>query len=949
MGVVLDSGQFRIESITSLSSPWVRSHNSIHKFHMKLRDRFIAAIVLIVLLGLALSKTFVHLLTEIWWFDAVNFSEIFWTRLTWQAIAWIGTFALYAIVLWINYTLAMRLTSDRVARVFQGSELQSYSRTIFNGLAIFVIFLISLSAATASTNSWETLLKFLNATEFGISDPIYQRDLSFYFFQLPIYEGLREWLLNLAIACLVITIPIYALKGSFNARRNWLTGIDGKAKTHLSLLGTAIAILVGFTFWLQRYDLLYSSEGAVFGAGYTDIYGLLPAYWIMSILALVVAGVFFISIAQNSIALPIGAVAIYCLVTIITTALYPSFLQTFIVEPNELAKEQPYIDNNIQSTRIAYRLDNVETEDYPANAPLNQEELQNNQATVRNIRLWDYRPLLSTYRQLQEIRPYYRFKDVDIDRYTLDGNYRQVMLSARELSSAQLPARAKTWVNQRLKYTHGYGLVMSPVNRVTTDGLPELFIKDIPPVSEVDLTVDEAAIYYGEETTNYIITGTTTKEFDYPIGGENALTLYEGKGGVPLSSPFHRLAYAYEKADLNLLISKYLTGDSRIHYYRPIKERVQKVAPFLRFDNDPYLIAVDGRLKWIVDAYTTGDRYPYSEPVSRSENAARVLRGENIGDILRTDVNYIRNSVKVVVDAYDGTMQFMVVDEDDPLLATYRKIFPNLFAEPETITPEIRSHFRYPLDLFSIQAQMYRSYHMSDPAVFYNQEDLWQFPIEEYEGNERMMEPYYAIMSLPHQNQEEFLLILPFTPVNKDNTIAWMSALSDGDKYGELRLYEFPKQELVYGPRQIEARIDQTPEISQQLTLWSQEGSKVIRGNLLVIPIAGSLLYVEPVYLRAEQGELPELKRVIVAHNKEIVMTNSLDTSLAAIFGEGQPQQPTEQPAPTDETAVDAQQVQSALETYRKARDAARQGNWAEYGRQMEQLETKLEQLQQPD
>ena len=465
---------------------------------------------------------------------------------------------------------------------------------------------------------------------------------------------------------------------------------------------------------------------------------------------------------------------------------------------------------------------------------------------------------------------------------------------------------------------------MSPVNRVTSDGLPELFIKNIPPESEIDLVVKAPAIYYGEETQDYIFTGTTTPEFDFPQGDKNAFTKYDGAGGVPMPNFLRKLAYAYDFGSLKILISNYFTADSRIHYYRQIKERVSHIAPFLRFDSDPYITLIDGRLQWIVDAYTISDRFPYSEPV-------------------KPGINYIRNSVKVLVDAKDGTMKFFVVDENEPVLATYRKIFPNLFQAQNTIPPQIKEHFRYPLDLFKAQAQMYLAYHMNDPQVFYNREDLWRFATENYEGNQQAIKPYYQIMNLPGESKEEFVLILPFTPVSKDNMISWMAARSDGDNYGSMLLYEFPKQKLIYGPFQIEARIDQNPDISQQLTLWSQKGSRVIRGDLLVIPIDDSLLYVEPVYLRAEQGELPELRRVIVAYDKEVVMRPNLEEALTALFGKERSPQVAQPSTPVN---ADSNLIQQAADAFKKAETAQREGNWAEYGRYQQQLKKVIQQLQ---
>ena len=897
---------------------------------MKFRQKAIIALVLTTIIGLTFLSTFMHILTESWWFDAVGEAEVFWTRLTWQIILWVGSFVLYALFLWANYRLALNLTRDRSFAFLRGTTLDPYSNSLSNLGASVLIFIVAFGAAGTSAASWETLLKFFNSTSFEQAEPIYGRDIGFYIFKLPLYEGVHSWLLTLLIFALILSTVVYVLKEQINYR--FLTVIPRKVKAHLSSLLAAIALLAAVDFWLERYDLLYSSDGVVFGAGYTDTHARLLAYWVMLGLAILLGISFILAIWQTSLALPIYGVVLYLVALVLINGVYPGFQQQFVVEPNELTKERPYIENNIQFTRNAYGLE-VNSQDFPATAQLSQQDLQENQSTIRNIRLWDYRPLLSTYRQLQEIRLYYRFSDVDVDRYTLDGNYRQVMLAAREFSYERVPQQARTWVNQRLQYTHGYGLVMSPVNVVTEEGLPQLFIQDIPPESTVNLEIAEPAIYYGEETNNYVFTGTSTKEFDYPLGDENAFTNYSGSGGVPIPSFWHRLAYAYDLNSFKILISNYFINTSRVHYYRQVRERVRHVAPFLRFDNDPYVSVINGKLFWIIDAYTVSDRYPYSEPVSRSNDA------EAITSLAGDEINYIRNSVKVVVDAYNGTMQFFVVDDADPVLATYRKIFPNLFEPTESIPPEIKAHFRYPLDLFKIQAQMFLSYHMSDPQVFYNREDLWRFPMEVYEGDTQQIEPYYLIMRLPEESQEEFILILPFTPVNKDNMIAWMAARSDGENYGKLLLYEFPKQELVYGPSQIEARIDQNPEISEQLTLWSQQGSRVIRGNLLVIPIEESLLYVEPIYLRAEQGELPELKRVIVSYNKDVVMRQTLEQSLAAVFeGSQAPSTPTPQ-------IEDANLAQSALDIYQKAQQALRQGNWTDYGRYQQQLESLLNQL----
>ncbi|MGF1496247.1 MAG: UPF0182 family protein [Elainellaceae cyanobacterium] len=920
-----------------------------------LRSAIAIAVPALILL-LIFSGTLVHILTESWWFDTIGFADVFWTRISWQIGVWVAVFALYALVLWANYRIAMGVTRDRPFQLPQSLQSDQVDIRQIAGLipylAVFFVLVIAFLAAADGVSAWETILKFFNATAFGQADPIYEQDIGFYIFRLPLYETVVGWLMALLVWSLILTLLIYALKGAITTQYGWRYLLRGRAKLHVSLLLVAIAILVAVDFWLQRYELLYSTDGVVFGAGFTDTHAQLQAYWFMGFATLALAVLLIASLWRGGFALPLYGIAVYLAALIVAGGIYPWFQQQFIVEPNELDKERPYIANNLEFTRMAYQLESVETEDYPAETSLDQEALLENQSTLRNIRLWDYRPLLSTYRQLQEIRLYYRFEDVDIDRYVLNDNYRQVMLAARELAYAQLPQEAQTWVNERLKYTHGYGVVMSPVNEVTPQGLPRLFIQDIPPESpEIDLDVTEPAIYYGELTDNYVFTNTSTPEFDFPQGDENATTFYEGEGGVSIGSFGRRLAYAYDLGSLRILISNYFTPDSRILYHRDVRQRAQRIAPFLQFDTDPYITVIDGRLKWFIDAYTVSDRYPYSEPVARTSGAAAVLNNLDVRAVADGDINYIRNSVKVVVDAFDGSVQFYTVDNTDPLLATYRKIFPSLFIDQASTPANIDDHFRYPLDFFKIQAQVYLAYHMDNPEVFYNREDLWRFPTEIYEGNEQLMEPYYVILRLPEGDREEFALILPFTPVNKNNMIAWMTARSDDEDYGKLLLYEFPKQELVYGPRQIEARIDQNPDISQQLTLWSQEGSRVIRGDLLVIPIEESLLYVEPVYLRAEQGELPELRRVIAAYGDEVAMEETLDQALADIFDIPLPQEAPpgaavgEALAPlTGELRVLAQEL---VTTYEQAQTALQNGDWAAYGDYQQEIESLIQQLNQ--
>jgi uncharacterized protein len=921
----------------------------------KQRSSLFLALCLMLAVFVIGSKPLAHLLTEIWWFDSVGFASVFWTKLGWQLLIGLVTLISYGLLLLGNYRLAIHNTRHNPVRLLVADrDLAVWSEQAIHAAAIALSAVGATIAAIGTMTRWETILKFFNATPIGETDPILHQDLSFYLFQLPLYEGFYIWLMFPVTIALIMSAGIYRLKGAVEPDQLGRWQIQPPAKQHLSLLLCLICILLGWHFWLARSQLLYVGGGTVFGVGYTAHFAKLFGYQVSSLLAVALGILCLLLIRRrNFFSSELKGVGVVLVAFVLLQGVYPWFVQQFLVAPNELTKEKPYLAHNIKFTQAAYRLNGIQQEKYQATAKLTRQSLQNNQPTIQNIRLWDHRPLLSTYRQLQEIRSYYKFSDVDIDRYTLNGNYQQVMLSAREMSHEQLPIEAQNWVNKRLKYTHGYGFVMSPVNQITTDGLPEFFVKNIPPVSIVDLPIQQTAIYYGEESTSYVFTGMTTDEFDYPIGGTNASVRYQGNGGVPIKSWGQRLVYAYDLNSLQALISNYFAPTSRIHYHRQIRDRVSRIAPFLKFDQDPYLVVADGRLQWIIDAYTTSDHYPYSQPVSASKDANNILQKDSTRSLSENNLNYIRNSVKIVVDAYDGSARFFAVDPNDPVLATYRKIFPTLF-EPATAVPEaIRQHFRYPQDLFKIQMQMYLNYHMSDPEVFYNREDQWQFPRQIYEDKDVLLEPYYVIMRLPGESKLEFLMIQPFTPANKENMISWVAARSNSDDYGKLLLYEFPKQSLVFGPRQIEARIDQEPQISEQFTLWNQSGSKVIRGDLLVIPIDQSLLYVEPIYLRAEQSELPELKRVIVAYDKSVVMEKTLDEALDRIFGEKTPEttmnpevtikgEPPQAPNPQK-----AQLAKSALETYRKAQAALRQGNWAEYGRQQQQLEKALQKLGQ--
>ncbi|MEM6252317.1 MAG: UPF0182 family protein [Cyanobacteria bacterium P01_D01_bin.156] len=911
-------------------------------------------------IAIIFSGSMVHLITEIWWFESVGFADVLWTRLRWQAAIALAAFLIWWLVLFINYAIAQRLTRDRPLQVVQNPQWDPYLPGLIRYTSFIFITLLAFTAAINGVETWETVIKFLNPVDFNTQDPLYGRDISFYIFQLPLFEILHRAAIELLIWSLLLSACIYGIKGEIRPERGWKYFLTGEVKTHFCVLLAAFATIFALGFWLARYELLYSPTGVVFGAGYTDVNARMQAYGIMGFITVAIGIVFVISLWRSGFLLPLTAISLYAAVFVVVTGAYPWAQQTFVVEPNELQKESPYIADNIALTRQAYGLDNVQQESFEVKNQLDADALDRNSSTIDNIRLWDYRPLQSTYSSLQTLRPYYRFQDVDIDRYTLNNDYRQVMLSPRELVDDALPAQAQTWVTQHLIYTHGYGVAMSPVNKVTQDGLPELFIKDLPPNISVDLTIDQPRIYYGEATDRYILTGTDQAEFDYPLGNDNAQYNYTGPGGVSIGTPLKRLIYAYNLGDWQMLLSNSLGDNSRIHYHRLIQDRIRQLAPFLSLDSDPYMAIIDGRMQWIVDAYTLSNRYPYSEPLQRSDGIQAIIQNRAMDTLVKTGTNYIRNPVKAVVDAYDGTLKLYVVDNSDPILASFQQSFPSLFEPLENAPASLQAHFRYPQMLFKIQTQMYRAYHMERPEVFYKQEDLWDFPTQiTREENPEILEPYYVIMRLPETNEEEFMLIIPFTPVRKNNMVAWMAARCDGENYGKLLVYEFSRQALLYGPQQIDSRIDQNTEISQQLTLWNQEGSQVFRGDLLVIPIEQSLLYVKPVYLQARgqnnnSNAIPELKRVILAYKDSIVMEQTLEDGLTKLFGQRQTPRAETPAAPLSSTPenLSTEQrslIQSALEAYTQSQQALQQGDWQAYGAAQERLGRLLDQLNTRD
>jgi len=870
--------------------------------------------------------------TEWLWFNSLGYGSVYATILKTRVLVFFIAAIIFCILFLGNLILATRLTPKTEA--LWPWALVRRLQPLLRLSVILGTALLSLIFGMIAQSNWEIILRYLNGQPFGITDPVFHKEISFYVFSLPFLSMLRGWLLGALIVTLFGCVGIYLFSYGVQRIRFSLTR---PVLAHVGGLVMAIVGLFAWGYWLGIWELVFSERGAVFGASYADLHAKLPALWIMFAVVLIFMGIILVSIFRRNYRWPLYGIGGWIVAAIIVGLIYPAIIQRFQVQPNELDREQPYIEYNIQFTNRAFGLDQVEELPFPAEETPTPQDIAQNEVTIDNIRLWDPRPLKDTYNKHQSLRPYYDFYDVDIDRYVIDGEYRQVMLAARELSAERLTGEAQTWVNRKLLYTHGYGLVLSPVNVVTAQGLPELLVKDIPPAG--NFNIERPQIYFGEKTSDYVVVGTKTEELDYATRDETFYGFYEGEGGVSLSGFIRRLVYAWQLGDFNILISGQLTGDSRVLYYRNIQERVNHLAPFLELDRDPYLVVMDGRLFWIQDAYTTTDRYPYSKPYR--------------------DINYIRNSIKAVIDAYNGSVTFYVTDPDDALIQTYQAIFPELFVPAEQMPASLRVHIRYPEDMFNIQASVYQTYHMRDARIFYNKEDLWAVPKEVYFGNQQQpVEPYYVIMRLPDEEKEEFLLMLPYSPANKDIAIGWLAARSDGENYGKLLAYFFPKERRVDGPSLIENRIGQDTIITEQLALWSRGGSNVIRGNLLLIPIGESMLYVEPVFLEAEAGGLPELKRVIVVAGEQIAMEPTLDVSITAVFGAEAP--PTEPEAPPTEPEVTppapeepeepvaaniASLIEEAQQHYERAQQYLKEGDWAGYGEELDALKAVLDEL----
>jgi uncharacterized protein len=922
------------------------------------------AALAVVVVGVAATLSYY---VDALWFESLGYSSVFWTRINLQA-ATFGGFALITFL--VIYGAFWALKPARLDTLIGGTILINRQRVSLPAEPIVKLIALGLSLAIAAATGasmmarWTTLALFWHAPAGATAlDPIFGRPLSFYLFTLPAYQLIAGWLLTLALIVCAIAALFFVVTGATRglAERRFAAA-QPRPWRGLSIGFAAVLLMLAVDVYLDRFDRLFQDDTIFAGVTYTDAHVTLTGMLVVSIALIIgaaMAGVCAFSTPRPRWLAACAAPAIACYILVGVTGWYVS---SFIVKPNQLVRERPFIAHNIEMTRRAFALDRIEPHPFPAETGIEAVDPAANRTTLENIRLWDARALQDTLRQIQEIRTYYDFPDIDIDRYQIGGSVRQMMLATRELNVEKLPESSRNWINEKLIYTHGYGVTMNPVNGFTPEGLPALVLSNMPIQSTVPgLTVTRPEIYFGELTNTDVYVKTRQKEFNYPQGDSNNLTSYEGNGGIRLGGFLRRTLIAFDRGDLaKLPFSDDVSSESRLLMRRNLRERVEALAPFLTLDVDPYVVVgEDGRIYWLMDAFTTSDTYPYA-------------RRYRLGD---ERINYIRNSVKVLIDAYTGATTFYVFDTEDPVILAYRAIFPGLFADASAMPPALRKHVRYPELLIRVQAAVYGLYHMTNPDVFYNREDLWSVATEigSTDQRQQIMEPNFVLMTLPGEHATEFIEILPFTPANRNNLIGWIAGRSDGEHYGQAVVYDFPKTKLIDGPLQIEARIDQNAQLSGQLSLWNQQGSHVRRGSLIVIPVGRALLYAEPIYLQADRSPMPELRLVVLAVQDRLAYGPTFEAAMAALFGgapstlSAQPSSaaPAAAPAPTSTTTSGSQPTKAATEPRAAPGDinaliagAARDlsdyqqltaaGKLGEAGQKLEELKRKLEELQQP-
>lgn len=894
---------------------------------MKKRITLISVIIALVFILLFLDKI-VSFVINIQWFNEVNYLSTYFTKLMAVAKLMIPLFLITFVVIWIYY----RSIKNSIVKFKQKDSASGNKSKLGRKLFFTIDAVISFGISYAfSSNYWYTILQFANSVSFNTKDPVFHKDVSFYVFKLPLIESLYNIVMTLLIFLVIITFITYfvlvskdkitsGFGGSFekiSLTNNGLTKFAGK---QLAIVSSLILLNLSLGYLLKSYNLVYSTRGVAYGASYTDIHVSLLFYRIIIGVSLISAIVIFWSVMSSKVK-PIIFSVILIFILIASENIVSTLVQRFVVKPNEKMIEQPYIKNNIDYTKKAFNIDNVEVKDFKVSDNLTKDDITNNKDTIDNIRINSLKPSLEFYNQVQIIRYYYGFNDIDIDRYNINGKYNQVFIAARELNTDSL--EPNTWQNKHIIYTHGYGLVMSKVNSVTSEGQPDFVIKDIPPENSTGIELANPRIYYGEKTNDYAIVDTKMSEFDYPKGGDNSNNNYNGTGGIKMNA-INKILFSINQRDANFMLSTDITNNSKILINRNIVERAKKIAPFLTYDSDPYIVVNGGKLYWIIDAYTTSDRYPFSEP--------------------QNNVNYMRNSVKVIIDAVDGSLNYYIVDKTDPIIMSYSKIFPDLFKDADSLPSGFKEHFKYPEDMFNIQCSVMGKYHVNDPGVFFNGEDLWEVSKDQkqIDGEKDVNEAPYVIMKLPGEKNEEMVVLKYFNMRNKDNMVGLFAARMDNDNYGKMILYKFPPQKTVYSPYLFKQKLNQDTTISKELSLWNKDGSQVQFGDTIIVPIKDSLLYVEPVYLRASgKNSIPEMKKIIVSYGDKILLSDSVEGALQQFFN-----MPADKPSSSavDNSKNDSNtdKIKAAKDLYDKAIEAQKNGDWAKYGEYIKQLGEQL-------